>query len=85
MVFIGVLMFRRARDVQLQDSIDEGKRYNPLWYSLDLFLPFIDLQAAGVWMPRQDSWLRRHYARVHTILGWVLIPIGLAAITGIIK
>ena len=78
-------MFRRARDVQLQDSIDEGKRYNPLWYSLDLFLPFIDLQAAGVWMPRQDSWLRRHYARVHTILGWVLIPIGLAAITGIIK
>ncbi len=84
-VLMGLLIFWREKDVQLQDPKDEGKRYNPLWYSLDLFLPFINLQAAGVWMPRQDSRLRRNYARVHTILGWDLIPIGLAAVTGIIK
>lgn len=84
-VFLGMLLFRRRKDVQPQDPKDEGRRYNPLWYSLDLFLPFIDLQAADVWMPSEHSWVRRHYARVHTILGWILIPIGLAAVTGIIK
>ncbi len=61
------------------------KPYHPLWFSLDLFLPFVNLHAAEVWMPRQDQRLRKHYARFHTILGWILIPIALASITGIVK
>ena len=84
-VFIGVLVFARRKDVEPRKAEDTSRPYNPLWYSLDLFLPFVPLQAAEVWMPRQDSRFRRHYARLHTILGWLLIPIGLAAITGIIK
>jgi hypothetical protein len=32
-----------------------------------------------------DRWFARNYARVHRFLGWVLIPIGLAALTGFIK
>ena len=84
-VFIGVLVFARRKDVEPRKAEDTSRPYNPLWYSLDLFLPFVPLEAAEVWMPRQDSRFRRHYARLHTILGWMLIPIGLAAITGIIK
>ena len=59
--------------------------YSPFWFSLDLFLPLIDLWDSDVWVPRQDRkwvWL---YMRVHRILGWILVPIALAAFSGIIK
>ncbi len=84
-VFIGCLVFFRSDGMESQKAEDVARKYNALWYSLDLFLPFIDLQAASVWTPKHDRWFARNYMRVHTILGWVLIPIGLAAITGIIR
>ena len=71
--------------MELQKLEAASQNYNPLWYSLDLFLPFIDLQVANVWLPKQRRHFARHYMRVQTILGWILIPIGLAALTGIIK
>jgi hypothetical protein len=36
-------------------------------------------------MPRRDRWRSRLYMRVHGILGYLLVPIGIAAWTGIIK
>jgi hypothetical protein len=60
-------------------------RYNALWYSLDLFVPVVGLGVANLWMPRKDRRFARNYAYFHKILGVILIPIGLAAITGIIK
>lgn len=110
----------------------KGPKYSPFWYSLDLFLPVVDLHASQMWVPiwpdaqRQVRYrdypkfaalvvisaaknvlkfarilktprptspeaqavkdkVRWHYMHVHALLGWVLIPIGLAAVTGIIK
>ena len=83
-VFIGCFVFRRRQDMEPQNPQDASRSYNALWYSLDLFLPFIDLQAASIWIPKQGHRFRRNHMRVHTILGWVLIPIGLAAFTGIV-
>ncbi len=68
-----------------QQPEDASRSYNALWYSLDLFLPLIDLQAASAWQPKQDRRFARNYMRVHRIFGWILIPVGLAAFTGIIK
>lgn len=85
MICFGALVFARRSNVQARNIQDESKVYNPVWYSLDLFIPFVDLGAANVWMPAEDSRFRRNYARVHRILGWILIPIGLVAITGILK
>jgi uncharacterized protein YjbI with pentapeptide repeats len=84
-VSVGCYVFRRKQDMELQKLEAASQNYNPLWYSLDLFLPFIDLQVANVWLPKQRRHFARHYMRVQTILGWILIPIGLAALTGIIK
>lgn len=84
MIF-GWLVFRRRQDVEPRKQEDESRLYDPLWYSLDLFLPLTTLQAADVWMPIQSSRFRRYYARVHSILGWILIPIGLAAISGLVS
>jgi hypothetical protein len=59
--------------------------YSRFWYSLGLFLPFVDLQADKVWKPKSDQTCLRNYMRVHILLGWILIPLVLAAITGLIK
>jgi hypothetical protein len=84
-VFLGALPFIRREYMEPQKREYASRPYNPFWYSLDLFLPVIDLRMAKVWMPGHDRRFARHYARVQTILGWVLIPIGLAAIMGIIQ
>jgi hypothetical protein len=83
-VTIGCFVFRR-REMEPQKPEYATRQYSAFWYSLDQFLPFVDLQSAGVWQPRQNSRWARHYVPVHTLLGWILIPIGLAAVSGLIK
>lgn len=73
------------RDMVMRDDKLANHHYNPLWYSLDLFLPIVDLQTADSWLPHKNRWIARHYVRIHRILGYILIPIGFAALTGIIK
>jgi len=84
-VVIGTLIFWRRENVVPRSQDDTPQTYNPFWYSFDLLTPFIDLHQADFWMPRQDWQFGRIYAHVHRILGWILVPIGIAAITGIIK
>jgi uncharacterized protein YjbI with pentapeptide repeats len=60
--------------------------YNAFWYSLDLFAPVIDLEAASAFRPKKkDHPVLYHYSRLHRILGWVLVPVGAAAVTGLTK
>ena len=58
--------------------------YSPFWYSVDLFLPLIKLQDAELWKPRDEARFARFWSRLHTMLGWALIPIALAAWTGML-
>ena len=84
-IAIGWLVFRQRKDMEAQKPEYENRPYSAFWYSLDVFLPFVDLQAAGLWMPRRDRRFARTYLAIHTLLGWILIPIGLAAVSGLIK
>lgn len=84
-ILTGWLVFARRSDVEPRDQKDKDRPYDAFWYSLDLFLPLTRLDAADVWMPRQSSWPRRYYARLHATLGWILVPIALAAVTGLIS
>jgi hypothetical protein len=84
-VILGTVIFWRRRDVEPRNPDDKKQHYHPFWYSLDLLVPAIDLEAAKTWMPRRDSTFRYHYAHVQRIAGWILIPIGLAAVTGITR
>jgi len=58
--------------------------YKPFWYSLDLFLPVIGLNSEDAWTPQKGHPGLLFYMRVHKLLGWILIPLGLAAITGLV-
>lgn len=59
--------------------------YNRFWYSLGLFLPIVNLESDKVWKPKPEQTFLRNYMRVHILLGWILIPILVAALTGLIK
>ncbi len=68
-----------------QDPSKPVVSYNPFWYSVDLFVPLTRLHATNMWRPKSDRWWTWHYLRIHHLLGWILIPLGLAAITGLVK
>jgi hypothetical protein len=89
-VLIGYFVFREKcpgtmTKMEQQDAAHAPRIYNAFWYSLDLFAPAIDLQAANFWKPKQTSRIARHWMRFHRILGWIIVPIGAAALAGILK
>jgi len=88
LVILGGYVFRKIEYMKLIDDSITDKSYNNWWYSFDLFIPFVDLKIAHFWTPKEDgraAKLRSHYRRLHIFLGWILIPIGLLALFGIIK
>jgi len=84
LIALGCVLFS-PKKMEPQRSEDTPRVYSRFWYSLGLFLPFVDLQADKVWKPKADQTFLRNYMRVHALLGWILIPIVLAALTGLIK
>ncbi len=83
-VTLGCVLFSPSK-MEPQKPENAPRIYNRFWYSLDLFLPFVDLKADEVWKPKTDQRFLRHYVRAHVLLGWILIPVLLAAVTGLIK
>ena len=84
----GAVTFRREIGMETQKPEDGPRyagRYHPIWYSLARFLPFVSLEDAKIWTPKVHRRFARLYMRLHIILGYLLIPIGIAAWTGIIK
>jgi uncharacterized protein YjbI with pentapeptide repeats len=84
LVALGCVLFS-PKKMEPQKPEDAPRAYSRFWYSLGLFLPFVDLQADKVWKPKADQIFLRNYMRVHILLGWILIPLVLAALTGLIK
>jgi uncharacterized protein YjbI with pentapeptide repeats len=84
LVALGCVLFS-PKKMEPQKPEDAPRVYSRFWYSLNLFLPVVDLQAGKVWKPKADQTFLRNYMRVHIMLGWILIPIVLAALTGLIK
>ncbi|WP_449245165.1 pentapeptide repeat-containing protein [Desulfobacca acetoxidans] len=87
-VFIGMLVFdERNFDPTFVSQWNwlrqEGKAKTVVFrffLSLDQFLPGIDLGLAKLWQLSQISFRELVYYHFHKISGWILIPIGLAAI-----
>lgn len=89
LVFVGVGVFvfgcgyERNRMETTGASEHKAPPFSAIWYSLELFLPVVDLGMAKAWRPVGGKLAT--YARLHQLAGWVLIPIGIAALTGIGK
>jgi hypothetical protein len=72
-----------------QGWLETEKRYKTwiirLVFSLDQFLPAVNLGLAGELDIKKITFGRLIYFHLHKILGWILILIGLAAITTRLK
>ena len=55
----------------------------PFAFSLDLFLPLVNLHIDENWVP--EGILLQSYAILHAMVGWLVIPLLLAALAGIMK
>ena len=84
LIALGCILFSPNK-MEPRNPEETPRVYNRFWYSFGLFLPFVDLQAEKLWKPKADQTFLRNYMQVHVLLGWVLIPIVLAALTGLIK
>jgi len=82
-VGFGCLMFRPNR-MEPQKPEYASRKYNAFWYSVDVYLPVIKLHDAEVWRPKEEYVLTHVWRRIHTVLGWALIPIAIAAWTGML-
>jgi uncharacterized protein YjbI with pentapeptide repeats len=84
-VLIGTIVFWNRSNMALREEKLQNLNYNPFWFSLDVFAPIIDLEAARVWQPRPEKHWLWNYLRIQRILGWILVPLALVAITGALQ
>ena len=72
-------------------DIDKCKNYpkfDPLVYSIDVFLPIIDLRLKNAWLPKADNAYGeslRYYFWFQTLAGWGLTTIWVAGFTGLVR
>jgi hypothetical protein len=61
--------------------------FNPVIYSLDVFLPIIDLHQQSHWMPVQaETWgIFQSYYWLHIFAGWTVTTLAVAGFTGLVK
>jgi hypothetical protein len=63
-------------------------KLQPLIYSLEVFLPIVDLHQESFWLPRWTNrcgWWFVGYLWFHIIVGWALTTVAVVGITGIMK
>ena len=98
-VLLGWYVFGAAHDLRLMvpAKSETAGSFSPLIYSLDTFLPIVDLDQAQTWRPDDRARCRRlgrelpcglavrWYLWVQILMGWVLTTLGVAALTGLVR
>ena len=59
-------------------------RFNPWTYSLDTFLPIVDLHHESYWTPK-EGWRRWFYQPFHILMGWVVVTLFVVSFTGLMR
>ncbi len=73
--------FHKGRFEVTQDGKPPG--FNAVVYSLDTFVPLVDLHQAKYQLP--TSWPLRGYLWIHISLGWVLTTLLAVGVTGLVR
>jgi hypothetical protein len=69
--------------MEFKDDKHGPQKYSAFWYSLDKFAPVIDLKVADAWEPKTPA-LQRLALGIR-ILGFFLVPLAFASISGMFK
>ena len=84
-ILIGCRVFRQDKMEPIGIEAAARSSCSALWYSVDLFVPFVSLGAKETTEPKDTSKFAWFYRRLLPLLGFVFISILVAAWTGIIK
>ena len=76
-----------------QDTVLSSKHYESFFagiYALDLFLPLVDLGQESTWAVTTPTtfgwgWWLRVGTLLYQIAGWVIVSLGIAAVTGFVQ
>jgi hypothetical protein len=63
-------------------------QFNPALYSIDVFLPIVDLHQESYWIPNTGQPGGKPflvYMIIHIMAGWFLTTLFVAAITGVVR
>jgi len=88
-VLVGAFIFYKAdsNNLMLHPNPNTVVRFNSIAYSLDTFLPVINLHQED-WSPNSTQpvgLLVQIYLWLHTLMGWILTTLGVAGFTGLIR
>lgn len=87
----GTAQWKRAvgKDDALQLMAGDYPHFKGLFYSLDTFIPLIDLHQESYWMPNANApvwgYVLWGYLWFHILAGWVLTTLLIAGLTGIMR
>ena len=87
---LGAVVFAWAAHVGVMTRIDEASltALQPVIYSLDSLLPFVDLQQQRYWLPATSvdgGWPVMVYLWLHISFGWVLSTLTVIAFSGLVR
>jgi hypothetical protein len=95
-VALGTIIFASLGASSFSSSSTSYRVFQPLAYSLDVFLPIIDLGQASQWSPRENvewhpfglktsGFIVQVYLWIHIVLGWVVSSLAVVAFTGLVR
>jgi hypothetical protein len=62
--------------------------FNPFAYSLDVFLPIVDLNQESVWSPittKEYGDYVQYFIYIQILTGWIFTTLAVAAVTGLVR
>lgn len=66
-----------------KDNIKQYPEFNALIYSLDSFIPFVDLHQENYWIPANN--ITHIYLWIHIILGWFATTLAAVSLSGVVR
>ena len=87
---LGALIFWLAGRGGVMERVDADSfaAFQPVVYSLDSFIPFVDLRQEGGWLPNTSidwGWPTMVYLWLHIALGWVLSTLTALSFTSVVR
>lgn len=89
-VVVGALLFGNfCAELAPTKKVEEiPTAFNPFVYSLDTFIPVINLRQKEYWVPRGDTCAGqalRVYYWVHIVIGWACFTLAVVGFTGLVR
>lgn len=87
-IFLGTLIFHNSGDLMLPvSSLQSNLNFDALGYSLDEFIPLVNIGVGDAWKIAGYSIgsFAYYYHWIHVFAGWVLTTLLVASLTGYIK